>query len=320
MSLQSPALPLISHPAAPRLKWRAALALVFCLALAVAPSLAEARAGRSFSFGGHPSFSGMGSRGSRTFERNGAGSITRSINPAAGYGYRPGYGSGYAGSFFSRHPFLTGLFGGWLGSMLFRGMGGFGYAFGGVFHLLIIGFLIWLVYRLFSRRFASRGGAGWGAMPRSAGAAAAPAVQYRGVDTTVNDSDLNEFQAIHAAVQEAWGRGDLARLRPLMTPEMLSYFSEELTKNASQGVQNVVSNVRLIKGDVTEAWDEGDLEYATADLRWSANDFTVRLGAGGSVPDTVVSGDPRTPVEAEEIWTFVRQRGGRWLLSAIQQV
>jgi len=204
--------------------------------------------------------------------------------------------------------------------MLFRGMGGFGYAFGGVFHLLIIGFLIWLVYRLFSRRFASRGGAGWGAMPRSAGAAAAPAVQYRGVDTTVNDSDLNEFQAIHAAVQEAWGRGDLARLRPLMTPEMLSYFSEELTKNASQGVQNVVSNVRLIKGDVTEAWDEGDLEYATADLRWSANDFTVRLGAGGSVPDTVVSGDPRTPVEAEEIWTFVRQRGGRWLLSAIQQV
>jgi hypothetical protein len=320
MSPQPLPLRLILRPAALPLNGRALLALVVCLVLALAPNLAEARAGGSFSFGGHSSFSGMGSRGSRTFEPNGAGSITRSVNPAAGYGYHPGYGYGYGGGFFSRHPFLTGLFGGWLGSMLFRGMGPFGFAFGGLFHLLIIGLLIWFLFRLFSRGFASGGGAGWGAMPRAAGAAAAPSAQYRGVDTTVNDGDLNDFQAIHAAVQEAWGRGDLARLRPLMTPEMLSYFSEELTKNASQGVQNVVSNVRLIKGDVTEAWDEGDLEYATAYLRWSANDFTVRLGAGPATPDAVVGGDPRTPVEQEEVWTFVRQRGGRWLLSAIQQV
>jgi len=26
------------------------------------------------------------------------------------------------------------------------------------------------------------------------------------------------------------------------------------------------------------------------------------------------------PVEAEEVWTFVRRRGADWLLSAIQQV
>ena len=39
------------------------------------------------------------------------------------------------------------------------------------------------------------------------------------------------------------------------------------------------------------------------------------------MPDYVVSGDPKQPVEAEEVWTFVRQRsGGNWLLSAIQQV
>ena len=31
-------------------------------------------------------------------------------------------------------------------------------------------------------------------------------------------------------MQEAWSTGELARLRPLMTPEMLSYFSEELTR------------------------------------------------------------------------------------------
>ena len=30
--------------------------------------------------------------------------------------------------------------------------------------------------------------------------------------------------------------------------------------------------------------------------------------------------NPRHPVEAEEMWTFVRRRGGQWLLSAIQQI
>jgi hypothetical protein len=319
MSPQSLSLPLVPLPARRRERWRALVMVLFCLALALAPSLAEARAGRSFSFGGSSGFSGMGSRGARTFEPNGAGSISRSMNPTAGYGYGPGYGYG-GGSFFARHPFLTGLFGGWLGSMLFRGMGPFGFMFGGLFHLLIIGVLIWFLVRLFSRTYGSRAGPGWG-VPRSVGAAAAPTIaHYRGRDTTVDDNDLNAFQAIHGAVQEAWSRGDLARLRQLMTPEMLSYFSEELTRNASQGVQNVVSNVRLLKGDITESWEEGDLQYATADMRWSAIDHVVRLGTAPGMLDAVVGGDPRIPAEEEEVWTFVRRRGGRWLLSAIQQV
>ena len=34
----------------------------------------------------------------------------------------------------------------------------------------------------------------------------------------------------------------------------------------------------------------------------------------------IVGGGPGTPVGAEEMWTFMRSRGGTWLLSAIQQV
>src|SRR6185437_13524308 len=154
--------------------------------------------------------------------------------------------------------------------------------------------------RLFSGRGFSFGGMG-GAMPRSIGAAAAPTASFRGRDTTVSDADLNAFQSIHAAVQEAWGHGDLGRLRQLMTPEMLSYFSEELTRNASQGVQNIVSNIRLLKGEITESWEEGDLQYATAFMKWSAIDHVVRLGSAPGQPDAVISGDPRTPTEAEEM-------------------
>ena len=157
-------------------------------------------------------------------------------------------------------------------------------------------------------------------MPRAVGAAVAPAPRFRGVDTTVNDSDLQAFQELHAAVQEAWSNSDLARMRQLMTPEMVGYFSEELTKNASRGVRNVVSNVRLLAGDITESWDEGDLQYATAYLKWSATDYLARLDRSPGAPDYVAGGDPGRPVESEETWTFVRRRGGNWLLSAVQQV
>jgi len=148
----------------------------------------------------------------------------------------------------------------------------------------------------------------------------APARRNRGRDINLSDADLSAFQAIHAAVQEAWSAGDLGRLRRLMTPEMLGYFAEELTRNTSQGAQNIVSDVQLVKGELTESWEERDLQYATAYMRWRAHDYVVRLGRAAGDPEALVSGNPRVPVEAEEVWTFVRRRGGDWLLSAIQQV
>src|SRR5216684_242491 len=305
------------------LEWRILLSVFFCLALALAPSLAEARAGSSSSGGG----SSFGSRGTRTFDNNGAAPLSRSMTqtPSAATSPLAGAGAGaMGGSFFQRHPFMSGLAGGFLGSMLFSslggGVGGLGHVFGGLLTVLIIGLLIFFVIRLFSGRGFSFAGGG-GAMPRSVGAAAAPrAQQYRRHDTTVGDADLNAFQSIHSAVQEAWGKADLGKLRQQMTPEMLSYFSEELTRNTSQGVQNIVSDVRLLKGEISESWEESDLQYATAYMQWSATDYVARLDRSPSQPDYLVSGDPKTPVESEEVWTFVRRRGGNWLLSAIQQV
>jgi predicted lipid-binding transport protein (Tim44 family) len=314
------------------LNWRIVLALFFSATLALAPAIAEARAGSSS--GGRSS--SMGSRGSRTFENNGAQPLSRSVTPRPETPRQPGlappvtapaYGGG---SFFQRHPFLTGLAGGMIGSWLF-GHSGFaatgegaaaGSMLGTLLMFLIIGLLIYFAVRMFRGRSFSNGwpGGGAGFPPRSAGAAAAPARLDRGRDINVADEDLQRFQAIHAGVQEAWSEGDLGGMRRLMTPEMLSYFSEELTRNASQGVRNVVANVELLKGDISESWEEGDMQYATAYLRWRANDYVVRADGSPGEPGYLVSGDPRQPVEAEEIWTFVRRRGGDWLLSAIQQV
>jgi predicted lipid-binding transport protein (Tim44 family) len=148
----------------------------------------------------------------------------------------------------------------------------------------------------------------------------APGAPYRGRDIAVPDADLTVFQRLHNAVQEAWTRADLAALGRLMTPQMLGHFQEELARNTQSGLRNVVGDVRLVNGELTEGWEEGDLQYATARLRWTALDYVVRLGRQPSDPDFLVSGNPREPVPAEEVWTFVRRAGSGWIVSAIQQV
>ena len=303
------------------------LALLFCASVALAPAIAEARAGGSA--GGRPS--SMGSRGLRTYENNNAQPLSRSVTPLPQAPGQPGFAPAMpaygGGSFFQRHPFLTGLTGGLIGSWLF-GHSGFaadgtsgGSAIGTLLEFLVIGLLIYFAVRLFRRHAFSNGWPGRAAfsMPRSLGASV-PARRDRGRDINLSDADLGAFQAIHAAVQQAWSAGDLVHLRRLMTPEMLSYFSEELTRNASQSVQNIVSDVQLLKGELSESWEERDLQYATAYMRWRAHDYVIRLGRSAGDPEAIVSGNPRVPVEAEEVWTFVRRRGSDWLLSAIQQV
>ena len=320
-------------------KWHWMFVALLSAWVALAPALAEARAG-----GGQS----QGSRGSRTYESNSARPMERSVTPPAAQQPRPGQpqtaqrpGMGAPGmaqpSFFQRHPFLGGLMGGLVGAglvgMLFgHGLFGAGLGFASLLGLLLqlalIGGLVYLAVRLI------RGRAPVGPTPMAAGPGYARSVEpeptpmrggYGGsgvaavprnpIEIPIAEGDYNAWSEILAGVQEAWSKGDLNGLRRYVTPEMLSYFSEQLSDQASRGVENRVENVELLKGDVEEAWREGEFEYVTARLTFRAIDYTVRSGTG-----QVVDGDPNRPTEATEVWTFVRSRGGRWLLSAIQQV
>jgi predicted lipid-binding transport protein (Tim44 family) len=128
---------------------------------------------------------------------------------------------------------------------------------------------------------------------------------------TIAADDFNAFERLLGEVESAYSAEDLNRLRAVLTPEMLSYFAEELATNASRGVVNRVSDVKLLQGDLSEAWREGDTEYATVAMRFSVNDQMIDRASG-----RVIDGGPE---EATEVWTFMRTRGGSWLLSAIQQ-
>jgi predicted lipid-binding transport protein (Tim44 family) len=112
--------------------------------------------------------------------------------------------------------------------------------------------------------------------------------------------DFNAFEKIRGEVQSAYSAEDLARLRWHATPEILSYFSEELAVNASKGVVNRISDVKLLQGDLAEAWREGDTDYATVAMRFSLNDETLDRDSG-----RVLQGGPDEPTE---VWTFMRAR------------
>jgi predicted lipid-binding transport protein (Tim44 family) len=102
-------------------------------------------------------------------------------------------------------------------------------------------------------------------------------------------------------------------LRSRVTPEMLSYFAEQFADNASRGVQNRISGVKLEQGDLSEAWREDGAEYATVAMRFSLVDKMIDRKTGA-----VIEGDD-TPQQVTEVWTFRRAPGGAWMLSAIQQ-
>ena len=86
-------------------------------------------------------------------------------------------------------------------------------------------------------RRAGHGFAGLGGM---LGGARRPASR-----STIDKADYDAFEHLLGDIQAAFSAEDLSRLRAEVTPEMLSYFSEQLAENASRGLVNRVTDVKL---------------------------------------------------------------------------
>jgi predicted lipid-binding transport protein (Tim44 family) len=135
------------------------------------------------------------------------------------------------------------------------------------------------------------GGMSKGAQPQ--GAQRRPGVRD---EIGIGERDYAEFERGLVEMQDAYSRQD------------------ELNDNASRGVVNKLSNVTLNQGDLAEAWREGATDYATVAMRFGITDVMLDKATG-----KVVEGDPTKIEEATELWTFRRDQGGSWKISAIQQ-
>ncbi len=237
-----------------------------------------------------------------------------------------------SGGFFGRPGLLGGLAAGFLGAGLIGLLMGNGFLgglgnFASIIGLLLQVALVVIVARLAwawwqrrnqpayasgpSLRDAAPNGSGIPALP-AGGGTARPSADADEIGLASSDFDV--FERLLGEVQTSYGAEDLTTLRARVTPEMLSYFSEDFSDNASRGVINQLSDVKLLQGDLSEAWREDEMEYATVAMRYAIVDRMVERASG-----RVVEGDA-SPQEATELWTFMRVRGGNWLVSAIQQV
>jgi predicted lipid-binding transport protein (Tim44 family) len=309
------------------------LAVVLSLALptVLALSAADARVGGGFSSGSRgartfaapPSTStapGTAQPFNRTFTQPGNSTVGA---PGGGLFNRPGglfgRGGGLLGGLAA--GFLgAGLFGMLFGGGLFSGLGGFSSILGLILQIGLIIFVVRMAMSWWQRRQTQE--------PAYAGAGAAPgaASTFRSgmgfglgsggsssAPLDILPADYEAFERLLGDIQTAWSNEDVGRLRTLATPEMVSYFERDLEQNRARNRVNKVSGTKLLQGDLSESWREGETDFASVAMRYSLVDKTFdrtsgQLVEGGDQPDDVT-----------EVWTFLRPRGGNWELSAIQQ-
>ena len=328
---------------------RRSRALVGLVAMAglLAASVAEARPGRS---GGS-----FGSRGSRTWDAPPATRtaptaptqpMQRSQAPQPGPNMqRPAPVPQAAQP--RRFGFGTGLFAGLLGAGLlgmlfghgfFGGLAGLASLFGLLLQIGLIVGLVWLAVRFFRRRqepalaggprepmarsslggmvppLGGRMGSGLGGLGSSGPAPVQPRPAGRSDEVGIGPADYDAFERCLHEVSDAYSREDVGTLWTLATPEMAGYMQEDLNENARKGIVNRSSNLRLLQGDLAEAWREGNSDYATVAMRYAINDAVLDKATG-----RVMDGNPNESSEVTELWTFRRDSGASWKLSAIQQ-
>ncbi|MCP3445498.1 Tim44 domain-containing protein [Bradyrhizobium sp. CCGUVB14] len=313
------------------------IAVVLALALptALAISSADARVGGGVSSGsrGSRTFSappstttspGSTSQFNRTYSQPGAGMNTAA--PARGglFGRGGGFLGGLAAGFLG-----AGLLGMLFGGGLFGGLGGLSSILGLIIQIVLVVFVVRLAMSWWQRRNAPQ--AAYAGADGSAGQG--PQTNYRSglggglgsglgggfgfgannAPLEIKPDDYEAFERLLGDIQAAWSNEDVAKLHTLATPEMVSYFERDLAENRARNAVNKVTNVKLLQGDLAEAWREGETDYATVAMRFALTDKTVDRNTGA-----IVAGSEQ-PGEVTEVWTFARRPGSAWELSAIQQ-
>jgi predicted lipid-binding transport protein (Tim44 family) len=269
-----------------------AIAVVLSVAVPVmfAISAADARPG------------GGGSRGSRTFSAppptatapNAAQPLNRTITQPGSPGMAGPAAAGAAakGGFFNKPGMgmLGGLAAGFLGAGLlgmlfggglFSGLGGLSSIIGLILQIGLIFIVVKLAMSWWQRRHA----------PAAASAYAGPAPGA----AVGPGGPLNSLRT-------GTGFGLGSGSAPL-----------EIQPADYEAFERLLGDVQTAWSNEAEAWREGETDYASVAMRFSLVDKTLERGT-----DRLVAGSEQ-PIEATEVWTFVRRRGENWELSAIQQ-
>jgi predicted lipid-binding transport protein (Tim44 family) len=116
--------------------------------------------------------------------------------------------------------------------------------------------------------------------------------------------DANRFvQGSGRAFQmivEAFAQGDTGSLRPLLSDDLFDEFSGEIRRRTAEGEVHETRLVGVRQADILEARMEGRTALIT--VKFVSDQINVVRDEQGEV----LEGDPETPVEVVDIWTFAR--------------
>ncbi len=300
-----------------------ALLFVFLLSAPLCGDDAEAR-----SRGGGRSFSRSSPSPSKPPQQSTQSQPRQTTNtPRTGSSFMRGLGGG--------------LLGGFLGSMLFggvghaMGMGGFGGSGIGLFEILIFGGIIYFLYKKFARRpkappegslyassgpeYAPRGNEA----PRqinTQGMAFSNSTPdgmdaIRASDPAFDPEAFKEFaQDVFFKVQAAWARRDIGVMQQYLGRDLLSEYEGHFDDLKKRGEINRLENIAVRKVEIVDSGEVDGEEFVI--VRFTANllDYTVEESTG-----KVVKGNPAEPVKFDEKWAFARPNGTvEWKLEGIQ--
>jgi len=307
------------------------LAAVLFLSVTVLELKADARAG-----GGRS----MGSRGSRSYSPPStyqqSGPSRQQTAPTANPAIQQPAGGGFMRSM------AGGLVGGMLGGMLFRSLGfsGMGGGMGGgigIFEIILIAGIGYLIYRYIKkkRETSSIGsisqpqynsgnaptnvtplfGAGQNSLPQS-GDVETGLGHIRQFDPAFDENRFNDLVMDNFfKIQGAWMNRDLSAVSTLLTSDMSRTMQQDIDKLLRDKQINRLENIAVRNVEATEAWQESGQDYITALIYANLLDYTTDDSIGA-----VISGSKTDPVKFEEYWTFTRPvGGGSWKLSGIDQ-
>ena len=300
------------------------LAAVMFLSVTVMEFKAHARAGGSRS---------MGSRGSRSYSQPASPSSQPRPQQAAP---SPSFQQPAAGGFM--RSMAGGIVGGMVGGMLFRslGFGGMGGGMGGgigLFEIILLAGIGYLIYRYIKKKRADssmnsfepelyRGGnvtpINQEYQPQQIsdnGDVETGLAHIRQFDSYFDENRYNDLVMDNFfKIQGAWMSRDLMPVQGLLTDEMRRVFQSDLDKLIRDKQINRLENIAVRKVEIVEAWQESGQDYINTLIYANLLDYTTdETGA-------VLSGSKSDPIKFEEYWTFTRPVGNNpWKLSAIDQ-
>ncbi|MEA5114242.1 MAG: Tim44 domain-containing protein [Geobacteraceae bacterium] len=291
-------------------------------------SFARVGGGRSFGSRGSRSYS----QPSRSYQQPSPSRQQYSPSPTP---YQPSPPRQPSGGFL--RSLGGGILGGFLGGMLFRslgfGSGGLGGGGIGLFEIILICGIGYLVYRMITRR---RKESYVNQLPPPADyrmdtyPPAQPEVPpysndvadlstglayIRQMDSSFDENRFRDLAMdIFFRIQGAWMNRDLSPVIGYLDDEMRLILQGDVDRLLRDRRINRLENIAVRNTDLVEAWQESGKDFIT--VRFYANLLDYTTDETG----TLVEGNRTEPVKFEEYWTFTRQVGtGSWKLSAISQ-